>query len=515
MVSAIPKGRDKKLVYLGGAYIAALILSFVSLSVYIAYDLPQSDHWEWMHKLLIPYVDNEIDLITYLSGPFRPFLHSHILTLSFQLLNYKVFGLRYDLECYVGLISLLLTSVFLLYSYWRSASSKLPFGYVLLTLCALTAVILNPYNINTVPLVQFEYFYLLVAVIYLWVYDSALKEKRHPFWLFIFTAVQFLLGDAIGIVGIFAVTGHLILFAPLRKKTSYILGMGLSILPGYLIASNFFTYAGPKHLNKIESIPYVLSHKLDSLWLIINGYSQGIIDHHSITRRLFGEAYIEIALLVGVVSILLSLLAVYLYVTRKKEIGTSLPCLLIIFSAIFVVGVLLSRFPLEGPLYSMNDRYQRLSVPGFFGMIWIFSLTIFKPTSAGQLDRYLQSRTSQMLLVILISATLLIGALSSVVRWRSVAFEKERLDTMAGGIVAFTENTDIDIYKYLYNRHCYSDDCINAVFYLKANQLSVFRPDHPVKRPDMPIRDYINQKSFFAPYDRETHGWEKAPRNDQ
>ena len=111
-------------------FIAALVSSYVALSLYIAYDLPQSDHWEWMHKLLIPFINGEIDLLAYLSGAFKPFLHSHIATLSFQLLNYELFGLRYDMESFFGLVALLLTAFVLLRRFWRTASSELQFRYL-------------------------------------------------------------------------------------------------------------------------------------------------------------------------------------------------------------------------------------------------------------------------------------------------------------------------------------------------------------------------------------------------
>ena len=196
----------------------------------------------------------------------------------------------------------------------------------------------------------------------------------------------------------------------------------------------------------------------------MNAYSQGFLDQYSIVRRVIGDAYIEFAVITGSISLLLSILAALLYVRYRHRIGTSLPCLLIIFSAIIVVGVMLSRFPQEGPMYSLNDRYQRLSVLGFFGTLWILSVLCLPATAGGSSGTKDKGR---FILIALVICVLLVNALSNAVRWRSIPLEKNRLDTMAGGIAAFTENPEIDIYKFLYNRHCYSDDCENAVYYLK------------------------------------------------
>ena len=492
--------------------VVLMIGSYISLSAFLAYDLPQADYWEWLHKLLIPYLNGEIDLLEFLSGAFRPFTHSHIPTLLVQLANHQFFDLRYDLECYIGLVATLLAYGYLIRSYYVSVSANFSGALLALSLCAASAILLNPFNINPSGLVQFEYVYLLVAVLYLAAYNSVVRGEMNAFAWAAITFGNYMIGDAMGTAAMLAAATHLVLIVPLNRKMKIVTPAALALLAGYIVSENFFTYVGPAYLDKVNSIPFVLSNKLESLVFIAIGYSQGIIDQHSLVRRLIGEGYTTVAILTGAVSLTLSLCAFVLYVIRRNTFSNHLPALLIIYSGIIVAGIMLSRFPLEGPLYALNDRYQRLSILGIFGAYWIFSFEFFTRRQVGGETHTRKSLYGAVALQIVSAGILLVHLASSLARWTTIEYERDRLDTMAGGIVAFTENPEIDIYKFIYERHCYSDDCVNAVYFLKNNRLSVFRQDHYIHRANRPDRDYLAQKSFFAPYDRETHGKDRLLR---
>jgi hypothetical protein len=55
----------------GLAAIAMIAGSYFFLSVVIASDVPQGDHWSWLHELLMPYLKGEISIGEYLTGPFK------------------------------------------------------------------------------------------------------------------------------------------------------------------------------------------------------------------------------------------------------------------------------------------------------------------------------------------------------------------------------------------------------------------------------------------------------------
>ena len=65
---------------------------------------------------------------------------------------------------------------------------------------ALIAICLNPFNIHTLPLVQFEYFYILLAIVYLLIYDDLLHKRKSPAFFLTATLFMFFFGDAQGVV---------------------------------------------------------------------------------------------------------------------------------------------------------------------------------------------------------------------------------------------------------------------------------------------------------------------------
>ena len=278
--------------------------SYFFLSIAIAYDVPQGDHWEWMHKLLIPFLDGEITFGSYLTGAFLPLEHSHIPTLLFAYMNYSLFDLRYDIECYFGLICTLVLYVFLLTRYLQSDASALGRRNAILCAGALTAVSLNPYNLYTTSLVQFEFFYLLLAVVYLSLYDNLLKEKIRPITFHACTMVIFFIGDAQGMVSILAVLTYMILFSGGKERIRYVAGTVIVLAIGYVIAKFSFTYVGTPRIEKTDALTYVADHLVDAFKFILFGYSQGIVDQHSIIKKVFGSGFYGIALATGFLTLI-------------------------------------------------------------------------------------------------------------------------------------------------------------------------------------------------------------------
>ena len=488
----------------GLALIAALIGSYTLLSLSIAYDLPQADYWDWLHKLLIPYADGELSFSAYVTGAFLPLEHSHIPTLLMLYLNYEWFDLRFYLECFLGLICTLLICYFLVSRFMDNNTTAADTGYSMIALIALVAICLNPFNIHTLPLVQFEYFYILLAIVYLLIYDDLLQNRKDPAFFLIATLFMFFFGDAQGVVAILAVAAHLLVLSglPARERLTLLAGMMAIIAISTGLASLAFTYVGMERMGKTEALGRVFSDLTGAVQFVLYGYSQTFIDQHSVIRRIFGTTMYPLGLLIGLVTLLINVAAFALFFARRKYFTSVLPVLLIMYSAIVLTGLLLSRFPLEGATYSLNDRYQRLIMLSGFGSYWIFA-TVFFASSPGQAPAFspARQRLGRQLLVGFSAAVLIVSFGSSLLRWTTIDRERMRMETMAGGIIAHTQDPEIDLYKFVYIRHCDApdDDCPGAVRFLKDNQLSIFRSGHVINQSDGEPIDFRSIDSFFGP----------------
>lgn len=478
---------DKYLFYTGLVTISLIVVSYFLYSATVAYDIPQIDHIRWLRRYLIAYTQHEIGLFDYLTSEFYPFSHSHILTLLFTLFNYKYFSLRYDFDCYLGIIFTALLFMFLMKKYYDTSNASISHRHLIITSTALTAIFLNPHNIGLTSLVQFEYIYLLLAVVYLSVYDQVLKNNIKPIIFYIFTFTLFFIGDAMGIVSILTVLTHALLVQP-RKNINNIAGIIVALLSGYFLASYFIIDMEPHGYSKSGALAYISSHMVDSFKIILNGYSQGLVDITT-AQKLYPNNWAVILYTTGLLLLAFNISAFYLYLRRRNNITSSLPGLLIIFSAITIIGILLTRLPTLGPSVALNYRFQRLFVIGFFGSYWIYALVFFESIKTKPGMYKYGHVIGRSILGVFTIAILLNSIISSIDRWKSSDGHLNTLDRMAGAMIAYSANPKVDMAKY-YRRVCANDLCNAPIHFLKQKRLSIFRSSHIIQRGHRTVMKY-------------------------
>jgi hypothetical protein len=447
-----------------------LVTSYLSYSFCIAYDLPKIDHWRWIQGLLIPYIEGNISFWEYITREFYAFRHSHIITLGFVWINYKWFNLRYDLDYFLGIIS---SSIFLFLILKNFLNQKIYKGkktFQYFSILALTAAFFNTNNVCQESLVQFEYLYLVGAFSFLLIIDKNIRSSKKNIIVFIATIVVFFLGDAMGISAILATIIFYVFFSFKRNFRHQL----LVILSALLISFCFAKWLIPKggsHLR--ESLVFIFSNPLKTLYLIINCYAQGIIDIFYIEN--IGK-YKNIAqFLIGFGALLFQLCAIFLIVKNNRKNDSWLPLLLILFSASVILGIALTRLPGSGAYgakVAFASRYIRLHQIGLLGGLWVYLSLLLR--SENKMSKYILC-VALVVSVISITHT----AANHYRNWKMLPQHLNQEYKIAAAIRKSSSDDQIDLGRYLYR--CRNKFCEPSIEFLKENELSVFRPSHPFK----------------------------------
>lgn len=450
------------------SFIFASVTSYSLYSLSLAMDLPMGDHWRWIRGLLVHFVNGRIGLFEYITGEFYPFSHSHIITLFFVWINYLFFDLNYKIEFYIGLISHMVM-IFLLSKYYlKNICNPIEKKYALLILILFFCILLNPRNVVAWSLVQFEYFYLMTAVVFLISFASFLR-KRFPVWgVAILVPLFFFIGDAMGISAILAVVTYIILFE-LTDKYNALLMIVTIIAICYGLAHLIIPDMHPHtQLTKMETLIFLIDNPLIVFNFLLRVCSQTLAEPTAF-KILFGK-YSDIMLyLSGLLILIFMLMAIGFYsFYRNRIFPTVLPMLFILFAMATTIGIMFSRLPEFGPSIAHANRYTRLFQLGFVGALWINAGVLFHFISELPLyDKFMKN------FGIAVATTILIGLLShSAFLWKDHGSIVEGRQNALQALKQYANDFDFDIGGV--ERRCSDHFCKPSIIFLRDNKLSFF-----------------------------------------
>jgi len=454
-----------------GVLIAISYIKFFWLSTL---DLPKGDHWRYLAQL-IKYIDGQRSLWHFLSSDFYTLSHSHIVTLGVVLGNYYLFDLRYDLEAYIGLLSVAVLAIFIIYRFYVMhihSSSPLILGSALV---AFIAVLLNPHNVVSWSLVLFEYFYLLCAVLALYWYEKLPVQGWGRSCFFIAMPFYFYLGDAMGASAILSMAVWTVLFARdthWRHLAVSLVIVGICVYSVSVLLPDMRPHT---KVGKLDALEYLVSHPLQAIQFILNLYSQGLVAYQYVAK-LFPENGALVQQLIGLLLLSFQLGAVFVAVRFRHLVSGQLPLLLIIFTAISAVGILLSRLPEFGPTYGVNYafglRYVRLFQLGMVGALWIYFSIWINST-----DKNLLSHLGLKLAMIIVFVCLLVSSYySHQYFWNLIPSAQRHNERVVIMFKRAANGSDIDLGAA--DPRCAKNFCDKQLAFLKQQRLSIFREEH-------------------------------------
>jgi len=459
---------------------ALLIVGVLTAASYIRFfwlssvDLPKGDHWRYLLGL-IKYMNGQSSLWHFLSSDFYTLSHSHIVTLGLVLGNYYLFDLRYDLEAYIGLLSVIVLAIFVSYQFFinhLNSSSPLILASALL---ALITVLFNPHNVVIWSLVLFEYFYLLCAVLALYWYEKLPERVWGRSCFFVAMPLYFYLGDAMGASAILSMVVWTVLFARAthwRHLAICLVIVGICVLSASVLFPDMRPHT---KVGKLDALEYLVSHPLQTIQFILNLYSQGLVAYQYVAK-LFPENGALVQQSIGFLLLCFQLGAVFIAVRFRHLVSSQLPLLLIIFTAISAVGILLSRLPEFGPTYGVNYafglRYVRLFQLGLVGALWIYFSIWINST-----DKSLTSHFSVKFSMIILFVCLIFSSYySHQYFWSLIPSKQKYNDRVVIMFKRAANGSDIDLGAA--DPRCAKNFCDKQLAFLKEHRLSIFREEH-------------------------------------
>jgi hypothetical protein len=183
---------------------------FVSLYVYntIRFDRDtlSGDQWVWVREVLIPYDQGRRSMLEAITFEYGSLSHSHIPTLTVLLANSRLLHLDLSVDAFVGVLSLVGVAVVV----HRHASRSSPLEPWLVTGAVAALVFMSSHFRNfTWSLLQFQMFYVLVAIWYLYRFGRQVENPR-PIHALLVVPATLVLGDAIGVAAVLASMVYLV-----------------------------------------------------------------------------------------------------------------------------------------------------------------------------------------------------------------------------------------------------------------------------------------------------------------
>ena len=451
----------------------SVILNFIIFGCNLAFDYPLGDHWRWARSLLIPYINNEINFWEYLTGEFALLSHSHILTLLSMFLNFKVFHLRFDLDVYLGIGCYAASSVIIILHLKRIYAKHLetPFFCIFILAFIMVYFSLNSVNIFTWTLLSFEFLYWLMAMVLLILYDQWITTGYSKIPYLIWFVVVFFIGDAIGITALLTTISisALLLLVNLEKRYVKLLIIQLGILILCIGITVFVFPDFKKHsASKSSSLVYLVGHPVEMVHFILNCFSQSIIEVSGLKHYL-GNYFKYIQLSVGLFIFILNLFCFYLYLIKKIYIRTTLPLAFLIFTAISIFGIMLTRLPTYGPEYAFVGRYNRLFQPSCIFCLFVLGESVILNSSPWDVF-------CKKMFILLFICVCGIQAGTVMFRWKYIDSQWRYQEKLLNATYDYYCSGCNEQFDKL-NPRCRNQFCDSALSFFAERKLSFFRAD--------------------------------------
>lgn len=438
---------------------APFVVVGVVFALGVTFGIPLSDEWRWVKELLIPLVNDDISFKQYMLGEYSLLSHSHFLALFFLWLDYHLFDLDFNYFTYIGLI-FYVSGYVLILGYIRQFLQ----GQLWVDLPAILIVSIGYFCITSdFPwlLVVFEYVYFFLAIGLLVVLDRFFRQRTQFFKLLFAVFVTLLFGDTIGMAAVFICIAALFLYSFIHRSNGKYFLLSLSFIVCFFLLEYWLLGKGipiGSH-SRIDTIRAIYNTPEDAVISFASIFSQPLVDI-AIFRYWVGETSAPILQFgLGVLGFIFICSIVFSYFYLKGWKKSWLPILFIAYGCLCWFLIFVSRYLDYGVVVMNEPRYVRLFtliyVGGGIALLCIQSPNILRRFYAG---------------IAIILLMVYFGTLKHKF-WQDQYIESYFVDAKQQ-----LQKTPVDSAALSnYIGRCANDYCVDAIEFMKENQLSIFK----------------------------------------
>jgi len=326
----------------------------------------QGDQWFWVSHVLVPLEDGRMSLFDAVTFEYQSFAHSHIPTLFVFLINDAWFGLTPTIDTVVGVLSLSGVVVIA----WRHLADAPPAWRRLAVAVIAGSIFVSSDPSNFVwSLLQFQMFYVLVAVVYLERFGARVENPSARFAVFAIPGAM-ILGDSMGSAAVAASLIYLTLLViarrtPWRKSVPYFATFVTALLVLKPIIGGQRQHGGG---SATDFADYLVSEPADVAKAIYYALAQAVVAFHTNVSGL-GIVRWSSAWFWFVATVAL-LVAAAVGVRRFGwQTADHFPIMLMLASLVWTGGVIRARATFWGPVVMQQPRYAAYTAVFGVGLV--------------------------------------------------------------------------------------------------------------------------------------------------
>jgi hypothetical protein len=309
-------------------------------------DMLLGDQWVWVRDVLMPFEQGRMSLHDAVTAEYATLSHSHIPTLSAFLANANLLGLDLTVDVMVGVLSLVAIAVIV-----HRHAAQLPSISPWPVIAAATSLLFMSSNYRNFAwsLLQFQMFYVLVAVFYLYRFAKQVEDPR-PFHALVVVPATLVLGDAIGVAAVVSSLAYLGSLALLRRVRVRKVALHFAAFPIHLFLLGRLLTGTRAHgeISLRTFLEIARDRPVDLLQAGAEGLAGALFAFQADPPSALPVLSWDWAWL-GVVATLVLVVGGTIGLLRARlEPSDHFPLMLTLASAIWVAGVLRSRFWLAG-----------------------------------------------------------------------------------------------------------------------------------------------------------------------
>jgi hypothetical protein len=335
---------------------AFFVGTYVYNTVRFDKDTLRGDQWYWVRNVLIPFEEGRLSFFDAITTEYANFSHSHIPTLIIFITNARILDLDLTLDALVGTVSLLAVLCII----FRHASVSQPGVDPWVVTAAASSLLFmsSSYGNFVWSLLQFQMFYVLVAVWYLYRFSKQV-ERPTAFHALVAVPAAIVLGDAIGVAAVLSSLVYLTISMVLRRTPVQKGVLHLAALPIQLFVLGAHLTGTRTHGERPwgSFLDLVRDRPAEVATTIRDAIAAGLVGYRNNPTSGLGILSWDVAWYGFAVTLVLALAAMLGLVRSGIEQRDHFPLMLIGATAIWSAGVIRSRFWLFGPNAMHADRY--------------------------------------------------------------------------------------------------------------------------------------------------------------
>lgn len=444
-------------------YLVFIAIPFILINVFfvlgVTFGIPLSDEWRWVTELLIPLHRGEISVFDYVTGEYAFLSHSHYLALLFLWLDFAWFDLNFNYFSYIGVVFYVLAYGAILLHLKHYLHKDLSVNIAVLLILSVGYFCIT----SDFPwlLVVFEYVYFFITIVALLVLDSFLQGRSRLPLLCVILLSCLLLADTIGMAAVFLSLIVLFVnavFVREKRKAFLTVTVVVALCLGlqYLLLGQGI--GGSAH-SRIDTLYVMLRNPADVMISFMSIFSQPLVDIN-ILRFVGGARYASsLQFGLGVCGFIFTACVCYFYLKSDGFKKSQLPLIFIGYSILIWALIFISRYQDYGVSVMDEPRYVRLFTLIYVGIALAFLCMTHSV------------KTRKLLFSAAVALVFSYGGTVTFKYWQDQYIESYFLDAKVELIKEPVDSAALAIYI----GRCANDYCVDALDFMKENQLSIFK----------------------------------------